>query len=152
MGRALAFANYTNAMGVIDQRPRVKPLSQSEKSGQWSDVAIHGEYTVGQNHRVPVSGAVCGQDFLKMPEVVVTEFSHCRARQLCTCVQAGMCQFVNENEVALPDQRRRDGKIGQITRTKNKPNDAAGFLPVYTKYRYVPQKYTKQNKKLVCAL
>ena len=25
-----------------------------------------------------------------------------------------------------------------ISRTKNKPNDAAGFLPVYTKYRYVP--------------
>jgi hypothetical protein len=40
----------------------------------------------------------------------------------------------------------------QIKRTKNKPNDAAGFLPVYTKFRYVKNAYYSCARLLSCSL
>jgi hypothetical protein len=35
----------------------------------------------------------------------------------------------------------------RVARTRNKPNDAVGFLPVYTKHRYVCEKKKKKKKK-----
>lgn len=40
----------------------------------------------------------------------------------------------------------------QVSRTKNKPHDAVGFLPVYAEFRYVFFVLTRNKKQMFCLL
>ena len=111
---AAAAADDADAVGVVGHQPGVVLVGQRVQFGERREIAVHREHAVGDDQRMVVAGAMFGQQFAGMVEVVVAEGHDLAARQLRPGKQAGMRQFVDQDQAVAPDQHRNDAGIGEI--------------------------------------
>jgi len=106
-------------MCVVGHQPGVMTLRQCRQLGDGREVAVHAEDAVGEDQAMLRVSAMGRKQRLDMREIVVAEDMRLGARELRAREQAGMRQFVGENEVAGTGQRWHDAKIGEIARTED---------------------------------
>ena len=89
-------------------------LRQRVEFGERREIAVHGEHAVGDDQRVIVLGAMRGQQFARMRDVVMAEGQTVPRDNLRAGIDAGVRQLVEQHQPAAADQRRDDAGIGEI--------------------------------------
>ncbi|NQV22057.1 MAG: aminotransferase class I/II-fold pyridoxal phosphate-dependent enzyme, partial [Rhodospirillales bacterium] len=82
-------------------------------------VAVHAEHPVGHNKTPVVGGAMLREQIGAVVQVVMAEGKlGCPAERRARH-QAGVAQFVGQDQVARPDQARDDAHVGEIARAEH---------------------------------
>ncbi len=106
-------------MGVVGHQPGIVALRKRRERVQRRDVAIHGKDAVGHDQCPRMAAAMFRQKGFDMVHVAVPVGHDSRARETRAGPQAGMRQFVDQDEVLAADQRRDDAEIGEIARAED---------------------------------
>ena len=94
-------------------------LRQSRQVFERREIAIHGKHAVGGDQRVGVTAAVLSQKRFGVRHVAVAIALHGRAAELGAGMDAGVGQFIDQDQVAAAGQRRDDADIGEIAGAEN---------------------------------
>ncbi len=118
-GRTAPTADHAEAMGVVRHQPGIALVRRHQQFGERREVAVHGEYAVGDDQRVIVLGAMREQKLARMTDVIVPESQHAAARQLRAGIDAGVREFIQQHQPVAADQHGDNAGIGEIAGTEH---------------------------------
>ena len=89
-------------------------LRQCRQLFKRSKVAVHGKNAVGSDQRMGVTAAVFREKRLGVRHIAVAIAPQGRAAELGASMDAGVGQFIDQDQIAATGQRRDDADIGEI--------------------------------------
>ena len=107
------------AMRVVGHQPRIMRYADICQGGDGRAIAIHGENVIGDEQGMPMPAALGFQNGICVIHIVVTKDASRRGRKPAAGEDAGVCQLVNEDQIAISRERRNDAEIGQIAGAEN---------------------------------
>ena len=112
--RTAALRQHAEPVRVVGHEPCVGLGAEQGELGNRSQIAVHRKDAVGDKQRVPRATAFSGENGARFFDVVVTEDAAFRRRQTRAGEKAGMRELIDENEIAVADERRNDAEIGEV--------------------------------------
>ena len=110
-----AFADHAFAVGVIDHEHDIILAGDCVDLVQGGDVAVHGEDAIGDAQGTAVGAFIFFNLCLQVCGIGMGETHDAGAGQARAVDDAGVIQFVGEDDIFLADQGRDGGAVGAET-------------------------------------